>query len=438
MSALKKSIIALFSITSPIMAHAAGLAIVEQNASRLGNAYAGGAAEANDGSVISFNPAGMSNLERNQLNLSGMIIVPNVRFNSGGSISAAGTPMTGDNGGNAASTAFIPNVYFVDSLANGMKYGLAITAPAGTKIGYENEWVGRYFSTKAKLEVLNISPAISGKLSPHTAVGAALDIQYAHANLSKSIDFGSACYGIAPPAFCAGEGLYPQTADGQAKVNGHDWAVGYHLGIQHDLTADTRVGALYRSKVKHKLEGSATYENVAGFLNGAFPATVARADITLPEVVSLSATHKITPRLTVLADAAWTRWSRFNELRVRFDTPPPSGDDVTVEEWKNSWRFALGANYQYSTDLTLRAGIARDQGPVPDGRRTPAIPDGTRNMVAFGVAYKLNKNSTVDFGYSHLFVPKGVVNIRSATQGTLAGSYKSSADIVALQYNYGF
>ncbi|MBW8077720.1 MAG: transporter, partial [Gallionella sp.] len=42
---------------------ASGFALVEQNASGLGNAFAGGAAIAEDASTVFFNPAGMSRLK---------------------------------------------------------------------------------------------------------------------------------------------------------------------------------------------------------------------------------------------------------------------------------------------------------------------------------------------------------------------------------------
>jgi long-chain fatty acid transport protein len=329
-------------------------------------------------------------------------------------------------------------LYFVDSLTNDFKYGLSITAPAGVQVDHGQTWVGRYYSTKSSLEVLNISPAVAARIGAKTTIGAALDIQYSRAELSKAIDFGSLCYGGAPAAFCASQGMFPQSADGMADVKGHDWAVGYHIGVQHDITADTRVGAQYRSKVSHKIDGRATFANVPGFLAAGFSTTGVQADITLPEVVSVSGMHKLTPALTFLGDVSWTRWSRFKELRIRFDSPPPTGDDVTVENWKNTWRFALGVNYQYSSNLGLRAGVAHDQGPVQGSQRTPAIPDGTRNTLALGVNYKLTNSSSVDVGYTHLFIPKGGVALSTPLQGTLNGNYNSRADIVGLQYNHSF
>lgn len=430
--------IASLMVIAPAAVQAAGFAVVEQNASRLGTAYAGGAAEASDASVVLSNPAGMTRLERRQLSVSGLAFLPRVAFSNSGSQSAAGTPMTGGNGGNAAKSSVIPNLFFVDSLGNGMKYGLSVTAPAGLQINHGTDWVGRYFSTESMLAVVNISPAIAANIGTGTAVGAALDVQYGRAKQSKAIDFGSACYGIAPPAFCGSQGLFPQQADGLAEVAGHDWAVGYHIGMQQDLTPQTRIGVLYRSKVAHKIAGATAFSGVPAFLAAGFQGTRTEAEITLPESVSFSAVHKLTPALTFMGDASWTRWSRFSELRIHFDNPPPTGDDVTTEAWKNSWRFALGTEYRYTSELLLRAGVARDQTPVTDGHRTPAIPDNSRNTLAFGVGYKISKTSSLDLGYTHLFMPKGAVTLSSASQGALTGVYDNSANIVGVQYNQTF
>ncbi len=439
MSNLSKfAVLATLLVAAPMLVQAAGFALVEQNASRLGNAYAGGAAESDDASVIFFNPAGMTYLEGRQVSVSGLVFLPKVEFNNGVSTSVVGTPMTGDNGGSAASKSLIPNFYYVDSLGSGLKYGFAVTAPAGVQIKYDTNWVGRYYSTGSSLAVINFSPALASRLGPATSVGVALDIQYAHAKLSKAIDFGSLCLANAPAAICSSQGLVPQQADGTANVSGHDWAVGYHLGIQHELTADTRVGLLYRSKVSHNMDATATFSNVPSLMAAGFQTTGARTEITLPEMVSLSGMHALTPALTLLGDASWTRWSRFNELKISFANPPPSGDDITMEEWKDSWRYSLGANYQASSSLMWRLGLAHDQGPIPEGRRTPAIPDGTRNSLAIGANYKLSKSGSLDIAYSHLFIPNGSVSLSSPLQGTLQGNYTSLADIVALQFNCTF
>ena len=52
------------SIAAAPAAFAAGFALQENSASGLGNAYAGGAAAAEDASTVWWNPAGMSRLKQ--------------------------------------------------------------------------------------------------------------------------------------------------------------------------------------------------------------------------------------------------------------------------------------------------------------------------------------------------------------------------------------
>ena len=57
-----------WSVASALMvmsgaASASGFALIEQSASGLGNAFAGGAASADDASTVFFNPAGMSRID---------------------------------------------------------------------------------------------------------------------------------------------------------------------------------------------------------------------------------------------------------------------------------------------------------------------------------------------------------------------------------------
>src|SRR5262245_22978026 len=89
---------------------AAGFALIEQNASGMGNAYAGGAAVAEDASTIYFNPAGMTRIPGRQAVGALHAIRPKTEFTDTGS-SAPGvvpglfTPARGGNGGDAGDWA---------------------------------------------------------------------------------------------------------------------------------------------------------------------------------------------------------------------------------------------------------------------------------------------------------------------------------------------
>ena len=68
----------------------------------------------------------------------------------------------------------------------------------------------------------------------------------------------------------------------------------------------------------------------------------------------------------------WTNWSRFNELRVKFDAGGP--DSVTEEQWDDTFFFSLGADYKLTDRVTVRGGVAYDQSPVSDKFRTARLP----------------------------------------------------------------
>src|SRR3546814_36242 len=92
-------------------AHASAFQLTEQNASGLGNGYAGSAAIAENASTIYFNPAGMTRLPGVNVSLGAVSVTTKFKFSDEGSTGPGGIPLGSDSGGNAGSTAPIPNAY---------------------------------------------------------------------------------------------------------------------------------------------------------------------------------------------------------------------------------------------------------------------------------------------------------------------------------------
>src|SRR5450759_4018488 len=67
------------------LAYGSAFALQEQSGSGLGNAFAGGAASAEDASTIFTNPAGMSRLPGMQAVVAGSVVCPSIKFRDGGS-----------------------------------------------------------------------------------------------------------------------------------------------------------------------------------------------------------------------------------------------------------------------------------------------------------------------------------------------------------------
>jgi long-chain fatty acid transport protein len=189
----------------------------------------------------------------------------------------------------------------------------------------------------------------------------------------------------------------------------------------------TRFGLAYRSDVRHKLEGDVTFTGVPA------PNGPISAEITLPETISLSGFHQINPQWAVMSDVTWTRWSRFQELRILRSSGALVS--LTPENWKDTYRFALGASYQQSDKLKLRGGVAYDQAPVSDSNRTARVPDADRTWLSVGASYQLTPKSSMDLGYAHIFMANAAINTGTPA---LIGEYSNSVDILSAQYNYRF
>ncbi|MGA9165649.1 MAG: outer membrane protein transport protein [Thiobacillus sp.] len=394
---------------SASFAHAAGFALVEQNASGLGNAYAGQAAAATDASTIFFNPAGMTLLPDSQLVLAGNLINPHAEFT--GTVSPA--IVGGGDGGDAGDLAFVPNAYFAYRVSPAIHLGVGLNAPFGLKTEYDSSWKGRTQAIKSELKTVNLNPAIAWKASESLSLGAGLSIQYTEATLSNSAN---------------GAGI--------ATVHGDDYGWGFNLGLLWQPSDTTRVGLAYRSEVDYTLEGDVEF-SVASVANGQIS-----ADTTLPDSVSLSLFHALSPKWDLLADVTWTGWSDFKELRIVRNSGVTLG--VTQENWSDSYRYSLGMNYHLDDRLTLRGGVAYDETPVSDAYRTARIPDESRTWLAFGAQYRLSDKSALDFGYAHLFMEDASINkteltnLPPVTPVTLSGTYESSVDILSAQWTLDF
>jgi long-chain fatty acid transport protein len=379
-------------------AAASGFALIEQSGSGLGNAFAGGAASAEDASTVFFNPAGMSRLSDKQIVLAGHIITPSAKFSGTG---ASGTDMGGDAGG----SSFVPNAYFTMEMTPDLKVGLGVNAPFGLQTEYDSAWVGRYHAIKSKIETVNINPSVSYRVNDALSIGAGVDYQEISGELSNFDDIL-----------------------GTTVVKGKDNAWGYNLGGLYNISSNARIGIAYRSAISYTLQGdvssSLPYAN-----------TPVSLDLKVPDSLSMSVFSRYSDQWDFMADVSWTGWSSFKQIKVVNN----SGATVsnTVENWKDTVRVSVGATHHYSEHWLARVGLAYDQSPVPDDFRTARIPDNNRTWLALGGQYKPSAASMIDFGYAHLFVSDAGVN-DSNPSPALVGTYKNSVDIVSAQYTHNF
>ena len=437
-----------------VQAQAAGFALIENSASGMGNAFAGGSAIAEDASTVYFNPAGMTRLSGTQMTVAGHFISTAADYTDTGSITNTDLPGGGgslpgsnDEGG---TSALVPNFYYVTELGNDSFFGIGITVPFGLATEYDDSWVGRYTAVDSEVQTININPSFAAKATDKLSVGFGLSIQYIEATLSNQLDSAAICLKVAAQATCDATfgttaTLATESFDSSQSLSGDDWSIGWNVGVLYDLDEKSRLGVAYRSSVKQDLEGDVDFTQsaeLASFLSAAglplFVDTGITAGIELPETLSVSYFRDVSDKLAVMADITWTRWSNFDELVINFDNSQPTS--TIPENWDDSYRFALGINYRQDSTLMYRAGIAYDQTPIPSAEdRTPRIPGDNRTWLSFGLGYNFSTDMSMDIGYSHLFVSDTDINNTDASFGhTVTGTYDASVDILSAQLNMNF
>jgi long-chain fatty acid transport protein len=455
----------LLSTGSIGSAYASGFALIEMNANGQGNAYAGAAAHTPNASTVYFNPAGMMNLEGEQLSIASHYIDPSSDFDNQGS-KLATTPLLGADSGAAivgdeddgGQSAFVPNLYWVKPLDDKTSFGLGVNSPFGLKTEYDDDWVGRYHAILSDLKTVNFNPSIGYRVSDKVSIGGGINVMLADVDLSSAVDFGSICaflenaQGVAPAAACNSPGDPNFDGLGELEADNYDEiALGFNVGLTYLVSDMTTVGVAYRSEVDIDVDGDADFSTADGIPGqtvqaividggGLFEDTGLGAKVTLPASLAVSVAHRI-DKITWLADVTWTGWSSFDELRIEYDNPAQP-DTVTTEDWDDTMRYSIGFDYQATDKLILRAGLALDETPIPSReRRTPRIPGNDREWVSLGLTYVASNTFSFDVGYSHLFIDDTKIDntLESAVptvNSTLTGEYEADVDIFSAQLNW--
>ena len=458
----------------PTPLFASGFQLVEQNASGLGNAFAGQAAGVKDASAIYFNPAALTRTKGWNFVASVEPIGVGTTFtNSTSAVPFAGpykfnVPL-GNEGGDAGKWIPVPNGYLSGQVGDKIWLGLGFNVPFGLETEWDPQWMGRFHATKSKVQAMNVNPTIAFQVTEALSIGGGASYQHLTADLNSGVAYGGLAFaGTAqavaayPPALQAAAlgavvaqlGPSGTSLEGQGLISGDSNAWGWNAGALLKLGAQAHVGVSYRSKVTHDVEGDVTFDGAPTFslpgalapigtaINARFASGPVKTTIVLPDTWSVAAAWE-GEKVEVLADWTWTGWTTIADLDiVRADDSPLSSVPLNFQD---TWRAGLGVNYRFNEAWTLRLGTAYDKAPVQDQYRTPRLPDANRVWVATGFQWTINKKVALDAGYAHIFINGDAPSVLpnqdtpgSTPVGPLVGSYNAKVDVVGVQLNLHF
>ena len=420
---MKKLIMNAGALVVACISYGAGFQVLEQGASNIGSALAGATANASsDASSAFWNPSASifsDTIKVGDIDMESGInfVVPSFEFNNQGTTGPGGNEMTGGTGGNAGQVAYVPNFYTVYRFDDNWAFTFSTTATYGLETDYDDGWVGRYHALNSDLTTIDINPSIAYKVTDWLSISAGASANWMHALLTQSAYTG-----------------YPIDAD--MRLSGESWGAGALVGATIKYAEGGKIGVSWRSEVSHDLSGNActTFMGVADLKS-------IKCDITLPQTVNVGVYQKLwgdLDRFAVMLDYAWTGWSAFEYLDIKYtDGGGTVGGRPVHENWKDTSRVAFGMHYNPSFDdnLVFRWGVAWDESPVRNSEfRTARIPCTDRLWLSCGIGYKY-ENITINFGYTYIMFldEPSVNNVSPSGMGTLKGYYTGYASVFSLQ-----
>jgi len=406
---------ATFAATAALLAgmqqvHAAGFQLKEQSAEGQGNSFAGSTAKAYDASTIFFNPAGMSELEGNQLQTNFTVIAPDAPYEHGSLTGVTGVLEGGNT--NGGTNALVPSVYTVYDLNEDVKLGLSVNTPFGLSTEYNSGWAGAEYNMLSEIATITATPSVSYKVNDQLSIGVGVQMQYLEGRLTRQAS--------------------PLANNSLVDLEASDFAFGGVVGVLYKYSDKGRIGFNYRSQVQHTLEGSVKISG-AGGANDYYHA---HADLTTPDVISLGWYHELNDKWAVMSDIAWTNWSVFDKLDVVRDSTGAT-TSTTEYHWDDTMFYSLGLNYQYDEQVKLQTGIAYDEGAANDQYRTAGIPDTNRYWISFGAEYKASDMLTWNMGYSYLYGEDAKVT-ETSKNSDFSGTFEPSVHILSVGLSVSF
>jgi long-chain fatty acid transport protein len=401
---------------------AGGFAVREQSTVFQGSSFAGSAAGGALSSMF-WNSAASATFKGLNIESSYSYIHGNSEITAlpGSTLIGLGTES-----GNIAAPALVGATYLAYEAMPNIVLSLGMTSPFGLTTKPDHVYAGSIFHERSQIFTINLNPTVAFKLTDWLAVGVGGQVQYFDGTLKRRS-------GVA--------------ADSpNAVFEARDLDIGYTAGIMITPSDRTQIGIGFRSAIHHDLKGSSYV--VAG-PGAALGSVHVEADVVTPETVTLSLRQGITDRLTFLATAEWTNWSRLekgltvvctNSNAVPVLCPGGNKSIASFEPlgWDDGWIVSAGGEFDYSERLKLRGGLAYEQSPIrsPD-ERTPRVPDNDRIWASIGASYKWSEATTLDFAYSHVFVEDGRLDRCTNTNANCAGGVRligeaeTSVDIVS-------
>jgi len=419
----------LVSLNSAYAVGSSGFELATNSARSLGKANAV-TADSDEASVIVFNPAGLTKLEGNQLNMGIALGVPQFKYE-------------GTNGRldeeSSISVVPIPSVYFSSNTPiEQLKVGIGANAPFGLQTRYSSDGNFKYTGYMNEIKTISYNLAAAYEFTPWLSLGGSFI--YVESQLKQVGKLNSNF--ITSTVIPGTTGL----ADAPFELDTDGSGVGWSVGLLLTPAEKHSIGVFYRSSVRIHYKGVFDVDDLQGFIlplvfGGSSFHTSADADITLPDSLTVGYKYRVNEKLDFEVDLGWTHWSKFDHIDITFGTTNVvlNGLEPVKEGYDDTLSVHTAVSYKMNPTWTISTGYFFYEMAASEANYSNAIPDGERHGIALGLQFN-RKSYSIDLSYVAEFLNAGDIDTDAGNNNgaDIDGKYYGFISIVSIGVSYRF
>lgn len=359
-----------------------------------GNAFG---ATADNPSAVFYNPAGLTQLKRPEVEVGAYAIT------LGNQATVGGVDYDADKQWQVA-----PHFFYAAPINDRLSFGFGLNSPFGLGTEWGQNTPFRTVVTEGRLMFVSMTAAVAWKIDDSLSVGLTLSGNYADLTLAQGV-------GFFPTDFLAFQG------DG--------YSVGAGIGVRWQPSERHAFGFTLNSETSADLDGTLS--------SNVIPTGSAQIDFMTPLRAMIGYSFRPAPGWNIEANIEWLDWDSLNSWTLRGSKLPGYSRPVTFN-WKSSFIYEIGASYITDDGWRFAAGYDYNSNAQPDANYTPSVADADRHWLnaGFGRDYE---NWSWFLAYQYGFSDRTVSGASPTPAGQTAnGKYESRNSAIVLSLKHRF
>jgi long-chain fatty acid transport protein len=258
------------------------------------------------------------------------------------------------------------------------------------------------------------------------SVGGGFDLLYGKTRTKSITDLGVTTLGVPT-------GVLSRT---RFTADGYGW--GWNLGALVKCHRMHSVGISFASKIDLDVDGRFKASPVPGMLAPvpelSYPATTR---FELPARITWGYMFEPVEWFKFQFDLTWINFNSFDDVQINIKDPMGFVPSQVINfDFDNTWVWGLGVELGPFKRLSLRAGWAYLQTPVPEKSFNSIVPDANRSAATMGIGYEY-KNISLDFCYAAIaHETRKIENNVGAPFTSVDGTWKGFTNQIMMAMSY--